>query len=164
LSKEDVRGLTWDRFEALAAVLERRQGGRVILTPRSGDGGIDVLAVKPREVRLIQCKHTSSGAQVDRDVVAEVINAYEGYRARYLRGLTPAFAFRPVLLTNGSFTRQARREAGARDVQLVADTELGRMLEATPCTRGEIEEMETRRLASARNLRAAIERLIHADA
>ena len=40
----DMSLLSWDRFEALAAVLAKREGSRVILTPRTADEGIDIVS------------------------------------------------------------------------------------------------------------------------
>src|SRR6266853_3296616 len=54
LSPEDVRRLSPEHFEALVAALEERDGTRVLLTPHTGDGGIDVIAVQPQAIRLIQ--------------------------------------------------------------------------------------------------------------
>lgn len=160
LSKDDVRRLSPDRFETLVAVLEEQQGAQVLVTPRAGDGGIDVIAKREGEIRLVQCKHTLWDASVDAEAVAEVICAFDGYRARWLKSLAKLSTLRPVLVTNGSFTARAKTEAKARDVQLVASTDLWRILDATPCTPAEIEAMEGRRLASMRDVRVAIERLI----
>lgn len=140
-----------------------RRGARVFLTPRAGDGGIDVIAVREREIHLIQCKHTLWDANVDANVIAEVISAFDGYRARFLKALPRAFAFCPVLVTNGSFTARARAEVRGRDVQLVANTDLWQLLNETPCTLGDIEAMEGRRLASLRDVQVAIECLVRSS-
>lgn len=159
LSKEDVRRLTWDRFEALIAVLEEKRGARVLLTPRSGDGGIDVIATKEPEIFLIQCKHTLWDANSDATVVSEMLSAFDRYRVRFRDFLPRNFAVRPVLVTNGSFTARARTEAKARDIKLVANNDLWRLLDEAPSTPAEVEMMEDRRLASMRDVLAAIERL-----
>jgi len=44
------------RFEALIAQLWTNKGYDTILTPKSGDRGIDVIAVKGDEIELIQAK------------------------------------------------------------------------------------------------------------
>jgi len=160
LSKDDVRLLPWDRFEALIAVVEEKRGSRVILTPRAGDDKADVLAVGHNQMRIVQCKHSIWGASVDADVLAEVIGAMEIYRARYLRGIPRTVALRPVVVTNGVFTKGARAAGQARDVELVGDPELSRLLEESQCTPAEIEAMEERRLASMRDVQAAIKSLV----
>jgi HJR/Mrr/RecB family endonuclease len=143
--------LTWDRFEALIAVLEEKRGARVLLTPRSGDGGIDVIATKGKEISLIQCKHTLWDANCDAAVVSEMLSAFDRYRA-HLRDFLPRnFAIRPVLVTNGHFTARAQTEAKARDIKLIANHDLWRLLNETPSTPAEVEMMENYRLASKRN-------------
>lgn len=160
LGKDDVRLLPWDRFEALTAVLEEKRGSRVVLTPRAGDDKADVLAVRHNQMRIVQCKHSMWGASVDADALAEVVGAMEIYRARYLREIPRTIALRPIVVTNGVFTAGARAAAQARDVELVGDPDLSRLLEETPCTPAEIEAMEDRRLASMRDVQAAIKLLV----
>ena len=116
--------------------------------------------MREREVRLIQCKHTLWDASIDANAVAEVIQAFDGYRARWLRSLSATSALRAVLVTNGTFTATARQAAGARDIQWIADADLWRLLDAPPCTPADIEFMETRRLASVRDVQAAIDHLM----
>jgi hypothetical protein len=157
LSREDVRRLPWDRFEALVALLEEKKGVRVILTPRSGDDKADVLAVTNNQLRIVQCKHSLWGARIDTEVIAEVIDAMQNYRAKYLREIPRTLTLHSIIVTNGSFTSRAKREADQRDVQLVGDNELWRLLENTPCTPAEVEFMESRRLASMRDVQAALE-------
>jgi hypothetical protein len=161
LSSDDVRRLPPERFEALIAIFEEQQGARVILTPHAGDGGIDVIAIRgrEREVRLIRCKHTLWNASVNADVVAEVIQAFDGYRARRLGAYGNAYVLRAVLVTNGSFTGKARAEGRERDVVLLGNADLDRLLKTVPCTRGDIEAMEGRRMASMRDVQLAIEHI-----
>jgi hypothetical protein len=154
-----VRTLPWDRFEALVAVLEEKQGSRVLLTPRAADDKADVIAVHDKELRLVQCKHTTWGAPIDTDVLAEIIMALDAYRDRNLNWVRHRYTLRPMIVTNGTFTRVAQSQARERDVELISEQELCVMLDRMPCTPGEVEAMEARRLASMRDLRAAIEQL-----
>jgi hypothetical protein len=88
-----------------------------------------------------------------------MLSAFDRYRVR-LRDILPRnFAVRPVLVTNGSFTARARTEAKVRDIKLVANNDFWRLLDEAPSTPAEVEMMEDRRLASMRDVLAAIERL-----
>jgi superfamily II DNA or RNA helicase len=156
LTPEEVRLLPWDRFEALIALLEEKRGARVILTPRGGDDKADVIAVRGRQARLIQCKHSLWSAFVEADVVAEIMGAMDLYRVRHLRNLTSSISIFPVIVSNGTFTSMARSEAGNRDVLLIGDLDLWKLLAATPCTRGEVEVVEARRLASMKDVQVAL--------
>lgn len=156
LTSDEVRLLPWERFEALIALLEEKRGARVILTPRSGDDKADVLAVRGRELRLIQCKHSLWSAYIDADVVAEIIGGMDLYRVRYLRSIPSAVTLMPVIVSNGTFTTMAKGEAGNRDVQLVGDLELWKLLSETPCTRAEVEASENRRLESMKDVQAGL--------
>ena len=158
LSPEDVRGLSPAHFEALVAVLEERHGARVLLTPYSADGGIDVIAVQPQAIRLIQCKHTNGDTPVDADVIAEVVAAFDGYRARWLAPLSLQRPLRPVIVTNGESTRQARRAATECGVDVTTARQLWPILAAARCTYYEVLTLEDRRLASMYELPEAFRR------
>lgn len=160
MNPEEVRLLPWGRFEALIALLEEKRGARVILTPRAGDDKADVIAVCGRQIRLIQCKHSLWSANVEADVVAEVMGAMELYRWKYLRNLPTTVTPIPVIVTNGTFTTMATTEAGNRDVRVIGDLELWKLLAETPCTRAEVEASESRRLESMKDVKAALRDLI----
>jgi len=162
LGQEGIRLLPWDSFEALTAYLWSRDNKQVVLTPKTGDEKVDVLAFKDRTVELIQCKHTMWGAPVDVDAVFEMIQAFDGYRARRFRQRR-GLIFRMYLVTNGSFTAAAKRTARERDVQLLADPELMRILSMHSCTEADIHYMQTRRLASMRDVQAQIDRWVGSD-
>jgi len=156
LGEDDVRRLPWDRFEALVAALLAKDGIDVILTPKAGDEGVDVIGLKYPTVELVQCKHTLWGASVDADTVAEVIQAFDGYRARRFRELARSVVFRMTLVTNGSLTSGCFRAAKERDISVIAGRDLLQRLAAQPCTAADVEEMQNRRLASMRDVQARI--------
>jgi hypothetical protein len=160
LSPEDVRRLSPADFEALVAAMEERQGARVLLTPHTGDGGIDVIAVQPRAIRLIQCKHTSGNTPVDADVIAEVVAAFDGYRARWLAPHSLQRPLRPVIVTNGESTRQTQRAATERGVEVITAKQLWSVLAAARCTYYDVLALENRRLASMRELPEALRRTL----
>ena len=159
LSPEDVRRLSPKHFEALVAALETQHGAHVLLTPYAADGGIDVIAVQSRAIRLVQCKHTHGDTPVEADVIAEIVAAFDGYRARWLATLAPTRSLRPVIVTNGEFTRQAQKAAAERGIELIAARQFWRLLVASPCTLTDVLAMEDRRLASMRELPGALRRI-----
>jgi restriction system protein len=98
-----IKGLSAEGFERLCQRLPREHSVQnVRVTGRSGDGGIDgegILAINPllRFKVLFQCKHQqgSVGAGIISD----------------LRGALIGKADQGILLTTGSFTLDAKREA-----------------------------------------------------
>ncbi len=159
LSPEDVRRLSPKHFEALVAALETQHGAHVLLTPYAADGEIDVIAVQSRAIRLVQCKHTQGDTPVEADVIAEIVAAFDGYRARWLATLAPTRSLRPVIVTNGEFTRQAQKAAAERGIELIAARQLWRLLVTSPCTLTNVLTMEDRRLVSIRELPGALRRI-----
>jgi hypothetical protein len=156
-----IRTLPWDRFEALLALLEEKQGSRVLLTPHGGDDKADVVALHGQELRLVQCKHTTWEGSIDADALAEVVMALDTYPSRYLASVRHKYGLHLTVVTNGTFTRAARSQARERDIELISQQELCAMLQRTACTPGEVEAMEARRLASMHDLRVAIEQIVN---
>jgi hypothetical protein len=86
-----------------------------------------------------------------------MLSPFDGYRDRRLRPFAGQASLRPALVTNGTFTRRTRKEARARYLQLLDGAELLRRLDDTPCTAAEVESTAARRLASMRDVQAAID-------
>jgi superfamily II DNA or RNA helicase len=154
LSPDEIRNLSWSQFEALTAALEEVQGNCVCLTPLTGDDGIDVIASRGSELRLIQCKHTMWGARVDQEVVFEVVAGFDAYRARYLTSRQRQQPLVPVVVTNGEFSKTARREAGLRGVTLVSGAELQIAIMRTQLSAPAVERCSRQRLASMNAVKA----------
>lgn len=148
MTAEDVRKLPWDRFEALVALLEEKQGRKSLLTPRSGDRGIDVISVQGNTLRLIQCKHTLWEADIETDVIAETINGFDNYRGTLLRDIAANYSMVPILVTNGKCSRSTLRYAQEKDVQIISAMEFEQSLKQHLCTHAEIENIDNGRLSS----------------
>jgi HJR/Mrr/RecB family endonuclease len=151
--------MTWDRFEALAAILYERQGRNVMITPRTGDEGIDVLAGRQNQLEVIQCKHTGSDATIDADVIAELLQTFDGFRSRRLR-MMRGCNIQPVVVTNGKLTKRALAEARQRDVTIVDTGTIAQLLKRFPCTAAEIEVMNLTRIRTMAALAAKLDALI----
>jgi hypothetical protein len=161
LSEQDIRALPWDRFEALVALMEERNRKKVILTPKSGDYGVDVLSADGKQILLIQCKHTTWGSPCDTDVIAETINAFDNYKSRWLRNAR-GVVLHPRIVTNGTFTKSARKIAQEHDISYFGLKEFLRMVSKNPCTLAEIESMENRRKSSMKEVEVEIREWVSA--
>lgn len=120
-----LRGLSPAGFERVCQRLFRESGfQQVTVTGRSGDGGIDgdgVLQVNPFvSFRvLFQCKRYDSSAVTPSQV-------------RDFRGAMQGRADKGIILTTGSFTAEAKKEAirdGAPPIELVDSDKLIQMFE-----------------------------------
>jgi putative zinc finger/helix-turn-helix YgiT family protein len=89
------------RFEELVAELFRRMGYDVMLTPRSKDGGFDILAFHKKSVgkllTLVECKRYSPDHKIGVGLVRSLYGVIEEKRATH-----------GVIATTSSFTRGAR--------------------------------------------------------
>lgn len=121
-----LRSLPPSGFERICQRLLRESGfQQVIVTGRSGDGGIDghgVLEINPLVTFkvLFQCKRYGDGTSVTPSQV------------RDFRGAMQGRADKGLVLTTGSFTAEARKEAtrdGVPPIELVDGEKLVAMFE-----------------------------------
>jgi hypothetical protein len=139
LTAADLHKLSWDRFESFVAAAESKKGRTVWLTPKTGDGGVDVLSLLGSEIRVIQCKHSRSMNIIEQETIAELISSVDSFRSRFdLTGLTCT----PVLVTNSKVSKAALTFGMTRDVQVVSVDNLGSYLNGLACTYGDVEVME----------------------
>lgn len=121
---ETMLGLPPARFERLAQRLLRESGfTQVVVTGQSGDGGIDgfgILQVNPLVSFkvLFQCKRYAKSVAPS--------------QVRDFRGAMSGRADKGIIITTGTFTQEAKREAtrdGAPPIELIDGEKLIDMLE-----------------------------------
>ncbi|MBN8503374.1 MAG: restriction endonuclease [Burkholderiales bacterium] len=135
LTMDDVDRMDGDSFETLCSLIWGKRGFQATVTPKKGgDGGIDVIAFKGREGELLQCK-SSKSAELGWDAIKEVVAGAARYQARF-RGTR----FRRIAVTNQDFTRGAREQAEANQVELVTRRRLEELLAAHSITNHEFED------------------------
>ncbi len=98
---EKMREMTPRKFEELVADMFRNQGYDVTLTPRSNDGGMDVIAVQRSDIgtvmTIVECKRYAEDNKVGVDVVRGLYGVVEQQRAT-----------RGIIATTSFFTRGAK--------------------------------------------------------
>jgi hypothetical protein len=150
LTIDDLSSLTWDRFESLVALIEEKYGRKVWLSPKCGDGGIDVISQLGSQVRLVQCKHSQWTNALEKDILDELIASCDAFRAS-LR--VAGFTFKPVLITNSLVPRSAKEFAFRRDIEVVAIDSFKSYLGGMKCTRAEVEAREQGRYSTLPRLK-----------
>lgn len=114
-----IRSLSWQEFEHLAGEAYCRQGYVVQETGRtSGDGGIDLWLRRGDERVVVQCKRWRT-YRVGVKPVRELYGVMTSERAS-----------RGVLITSGSFTREALRFADGKPLDLVAGPALWELVQS----------------------------------
>lgn len=144
ITVDSLRLLTWDRFESLICLLEERTGKRAVVTPRAGDMGIDVVSVHGNIVRLIQCKHSRTDAELEAELIEEIINGFDNYRAHFFKGGN--YTLRPVLATNAKVPRALEKQCKQRGIEVMDSKIIGDILATCPATMANIEIVESMRL------------------
>jgi restriction system protein len=117
---QQLRSIDWFQFEQMVALVYRKQGYAV--SRRGGanpDGGIDLVIERDGTRTAVQCKHWKTW-NVGVKAVREFLGA-----------LTDAGIQRGLFITLGNPTRDAAQLADKHSIQVVNETDLARMLEAT---------------------------------
>ena len=114
-----IRDLSWQEFEYLVGEAYRRQGYIVQETgSAAGDGGIDLAMSKGGERILVQCKQWRT-----RRVGVKPVRELFGV-------MVSESADRAILVTCGSFTREARNFAEGKPLDLVGGPELWELVKS----------------------------------
>ncbi len=137
ITPDRLGSMDWVFFEHFVAALWRAQGyTRVITTPGSGDGGVDVVAIRGTEGALIQCKSSSvEGYRIDGNAVRQVVTGAASYQASY-----PGIRFEQICVTNQAFMPEAHRLARENGVTLLERDALADLLR-----RHQVKRMDVQR-------------------
>ena len=103
----------YDYEEYCCEYLKKHGYKRVIQTPKSGDHGIDIIAVKHRKKYAFQCKYYEN--KIGNRAVQEAYTGCSFYDCDI-----------PVVITNSTFTRNAIIEADTLGVELMEGIEIKR--------------------------------------
>ena len=131
VSAADLVSMAPDAFEKFCVALWSKQGYKTYQTPTTGDGGIDVVAIKDNEGVLIQCKTSATvGQSLGWDAVKEVVAGSAAYELKH-----GGVRFRKAAVTNQLFNGSAREQAHLNNVDLVDCGGLEEMLKKYPVNR-----------------------------
>lgn len=110
--------MNWREFELVVGEAFRRRGYKVNERGGGGpDGGVDLVIRKGAEATVVQCKQYRA-TQVGVAIVRELVGA-----------MTAEGASGGIVVSLGSFTRDAQAFASGRNIHLVTGSELQRLLQ-----------------------------------
>jgi HJR/Mrr/RecB family endonuclease len=136
LAFDDVLTLQPRHFEAYVAVLWSKEGFRhVTLTPSTGDGGVDVVALNGEGGELIQCKTSqTAGRELSWEAIKDVVTGEAAYKVKY-----PGVTFKKTCVATTLFNSGAKLHAQHNNVRLVDRPALEEMHNRKPITLEEVE-------------------------
>jgi len=112
-SIESIQSLPWKRFEELLGEAYRRQGYSVVENSTLGsDGGIDLTIRMGGSAFLVQCKQWRT-SKVGVKVIREMFGL-----------MTAHHAAGAIVVTSGTFTKEARDFASGKPIELVEGDQL----------------------------------------
>jgi restriction system protein len=114
---DSIRSLSWRDFELLVGEALRQEGYSVEENGGSGsDGGIDLVAHRKNETFLVQCKHWKArtvGVPIAREMFGLMISEK---------------AAGVLIVTTGSFSREAQSFASGKPMRLIDGQALAKMI------------------------------------
>jgi len=115
VGEEELRTINGYALETMCTLLWDKQGFHTHQTPKSGDGGVDVVAWRENEGVLIQCKASScEGQALGWEAVKDVSAGARAYKTKY-----PDVHFQRVAVTNQYFNDTAKKQASLLKVELI---------------------------------------------
>lgn len=118
-------------LEKFCAALWTKQGFNTYLTPATGDGGVDVVAIKGKAGILIQCKSSSiPSQQLGWDAVKDVSAGAAAYEIKHA-----GIIFTKIAVTNQQFNGAAQEQAQLNHVDLFDHHCLADLLKTHPVPR-----------------------------
>lgn len=133
----DALRFSWRLFEALIAVIYKKNADRVILTPGGSDHGCDVIVIgwgEERQNLLIQCKSTSQD-QLNSEVA---IREVEGARPFYEKALGIVFNKKCLHTTAKKISQRTQRAGDVCGVTIYCRSWLAEMLNNKKIKKSEI--------------------------
>jgi len=136
LSIADIDRLDGNSFEVFASLFYSKQGFLCHVTEKkSGDGGVDVVAINGSLGLLVQCK-SSQASSVGWDAIKELAGGAMRYQARF-----PGVSFIKVAFTNQRFNFAAAEQAKLNQVQLIQRQEIEAWLSEFRASDHELDEL-----------------------
>lgn len=131
ITAEYLASMAPNTFEEFCAALWSKQGYKTYLTPTTGDGGVDVVALKGMAGVLIQCKSSSiPGQSLGWDAVKDVVAGAAAYEMKHT-----GVVFQKVAATNQFFNGSAKEQAHLNNVELIDCHAFNDMLQKYPVCR-----------------------------
>lgn len=137
VTADDLVYMGDETFEVFCAALWHKQGySMTYRTQKSGDGGVDVVAIKGRNGALLQCKSSSVlGKMLGWEAVKDVVGGEAAYKDKH-----PGVSFKKIAVTNQFFNETAQAQAVANKVDLVEQTRILELLKENPISWLEVEQ------------------------
>ena len=155
---KDVDVVTMDKldayeFEAMVAMLMKEKYRDVLLTPRSRDGGVDVVCLGSGKLTLVQCKHTNSTQPGNQErAIHELIDGLDYYRESFYPPVAKTFSTQLILATNGFLDKATLDVAKRNSVEIIDRYGLKQLSIKSPITRYRLSVFENDRHKNIQSL------------
>jgi SNF2 family DNA or RNA helicase/HJR/Mrr/RecB family endonuclease len=141
LTLDQLDKLNPNLFEAAIALLYKKQGFEVFLTPYSNDKGVDVVAERENNLFLLQVKQSKSSIGIE--AIQEIYTAKNYYKSKFNYKDEPTL----FVVTNNNFSNSAQTLAHTNGITLINRVQLQNMLNQNGINLLEINKIESQRMS-----------------
>ena len=128
-------------FEAMVAILMRERYSKSGLTPKSGDGGVDVVCFSEGKIALVQCKQTKSKVPVNYEkAMHELIDGLDYYREAHFPSEARHSSVRLILVTSAFLDMQSVAKAKDLSIEVIDRKIVLDLLAERPISRFELQK------------------------
>jgi restriction endonuclease Mrr len=124
----------------------RQRLSNTLLTPQSGDRGIDVIAFSETEVVLIQCKKVGLNSICQPDVLEELVDGSDYYREFVIPKSLKHLPLKTILVTTGKLDRATIEAARGKNIELVDGLSLRKLADSVNYSYSEIAALDQNRV------------------
>jgi superfamily II DNA or RNA helicase len=143
ISEESLGQLTPFEFEALSALLLSSRFEKVILTPKSRDGGVDVVGISKKEIALIQCKHRLSDGEANgEEAIVELVDGQDYYREYVIPKSLKSLPIKLIAVLSGKADRATHVQAKKASIELLDNPVVTKLLKANGFSMVDLKNME----------------------
>jgi len=143
ISEDRLGQLTPFEFEALSALLLSSRFEKVVLTPKSRDGGVDVVGISKKEIALIQCKHRLSDGEANgEEAIIELVDGQDYYLEHVIPKSYKSLPIRLIVVLSGKSDKATHSQAKKASVELLDNPVVIRLLEENRVSMVDLKNME----------------------
>lgn len=118
--KPDIKRYSPFQFECVTSLLfkGRFRDGDIFVTCKTGDRGVDVIGISPKEILLIQAKMLRTDGFCSSDAINEIIDGLDFYRENIFPKEIKHIPIKLAVVTTGSFDKEFKKIAKDKAIEI----------------------------------------------
>jgi len=156
--KPELKRFSPFQFESVTSLLfkNRFKDGEIFVTCKTGDRGVDVIGISPKEILLIQAKMLRTDGFCSIDAINEIVDGLDFYRENILPKELKNLPVKLAVVTTGAFDKEFKIEAKNKTIELYDFDTLNSLYKKSNLTLFDVEQVDNGRCKSIGDVREKI--------